>query len=373
MQSWYEFQNKGDRTVVNIHDSIGRYGITAKEFIGELSQSTGPVDLYINSPGGSVFEGLAISNAIERRRTVTVHVDGVAASIASVIAISGEKLVMPSNSFLMVHNPSGTVAGDAEKMRKMGQTLDKVRDTLANKYSWKTGISVEEIKEMMSAETWLTAAEAKEKGFCDEVTGPIEVTAHMDLTCFSCPPAQLVAQARSMSLRSSGSKPTTPPRPKTVQTKGAEARILELVNSGGMRMVDAVAKVSQEDPIGYRKAFGAKNTHIQPKKETPTMTNPINEYEQLFAQAQAEGKSKSEASRHIAHHYPEAHQDYIRAINEQPANSQKPADGAGKIMFNGLVDMAVEAGKSRSEAVREVVNNHPKVHEAYLTEANARP
>ena len=118
MRSWYAIRARDKGAEVSIYDEIGAFGVSAKGFLtelGALPEGT-PVDLRLNSPGGSVFDAVAIHNALKRHEgTVTVWIDGIAASAASYVAMAGDEIVMPENTFLMIHDPSGLVmdtAGD---------------------------------------------------------------------------------------------------------------------------------------------------------------------------------------------------------------------------------------------------------------------
>lgn len=128
------------------------------------------LNIYINSPGGSVFAGQAIYNIIKRHKAnVIVYVDGLAASIASIIAMAGNKIIIPSNAMLMIHNPWNIAIGNSADFRKMADDLDKIGESLVAVYVERTGLSEDEIKTMMDNETWLTGKESLEKGFADEV------------------------------------------------------------------------------------------------------------------------------------------------------------------------------------------------------------
>lgn len=123
------------------------------------------LDIYINSGGGSVFAGLAIYNMLSRfNGKKTCHVDGVAASIASVICMAGDEIYMPGNAFLMIHKPSNVVWGNATEMRKMADDLDIIQTGIENVYKSKLkhGIEISTIIDLMEKETWLTAEQAKE-------------------------------------------------------------------------------------------------------------------------------------------------------------------------------------------------------------------
>jgi len=130
------------------------------------------INLYINSPGGSVFEGIAIHNILKRHKAkVNVYVDALAASIASVIAMAGDTIYMPKNSMLMIHNPWTFTYGNAAELRKMADDLDRIGNSSKQTYLQKAGdkLTEEKLQEMLDAETWLSADEAFEYGLCDVV------------------------------------------------------------------------------------------------------------------------------------------------------------------------------------------------------------
>ena len=128
------------------------------------------ITLRINSIGGDVFEAQAMYNYLKSHpANITVRIDGLAASAASVVAMAGNKIIMPSNALMMIHHPAGGVWGEAEDMRGTAEILDKIRGTIANVYVAKTGLEREKVIAMMDAETWLDANEAHELKFCDEV------------------------------------------------------------------------------------------------------------------------------------------------------------------------------------------------------------
>lgn len=185
-KSWYSVKAKAGekKAEISIFDEIGFWGVTAASFIGELKAlgDVTEIDVMINSPGGSVFDGLAIYNALRQHpANVTVKVMGVAASAASFIAMAGDKIVMPENAFMMVHNPMGGVFGNADDMRDWADTLDKIAASLIGIYVARTGKSESEVKDLLDAETWMTAAEAKELGFADEVEAEMKIAAAFDV------------------------------------------------------------------------------------------------------------------------------------------------------------------------------------------------
>lgn len=158
-------------TEILLYGSIGSDGITAVSLLEKLQANpNASISLRINSPGGSVFEGLAIYNALRARKSpVTVTVDGMAASIASIIAMAGRPILMNKSAYLMIHDPTGMVVGGADEMRETADLLDKLRRTLADIYAARTGKSVTAMLDMMREERWFTADEAKAEGLVDHV------------------------------------------------------------------------------------------------------------------------------------------------------------------------------------------------------------
>lgn len=162
-------------------------GIGAKKFATDLKAmgKVKDINLRINSPGGSVFEGLAIYNTLKAHPAVkTVYIDGIAASIASVIAMAGDSIVMPENSMMMIHDPLSMVIGTSEDMKKEAEALDKIKAGLVSAYRNKSGMSDAAISGMMSEETWLTADECVAFGLADSLSSPVQMTAHFDLSKF---------------------------------------------------------------------------------------------------------------------------------------------------------------------------------------------
>lgn len=198
-REWYRITNAdgGDGPVkVYIYDSIGDSwfgGVSAERFAKELREldDTAEVEFHINSPGGDVYDGLAILNAIRQHpgRTTAV-VDGLAASAASFIAMGADELVMAENSELMIHDASGLAWGNAELMRERADRLDRISDNIATVYAKKAGGEAGEWREAMRAETWYGASEAVDAGLADRVLAadPDEVEqakARFDLAVFA--------------------------------------------------------------------------------------------------------------------------------------------------------------------------------------------
>ncbi len=164
---------------VAIYDAIGSWDVSARDFINAIKPYSGrDLTVRINSPGGVITEGNAIANALKRHDgDVTTCIDGLAASMATIVAIAGSKVTMAENAYFMVHNPSGSAWGESDDLRKQADLIDKMRAGLLQAYVAKTGMSEQEIGDLMDNETWMTAQEAKDYGFVDEITEPIDAAA----------------------------------------------------------------------------------------------------------------------------------------------------------------------------------------------------
>ncbi len=183
----YRIENKADETTVYIYDEISWWGVDAQDFVKDFNKiEAKSINIRVNSPGGSVFDGTTIFNAIKQHPSRTVaHIDGLAASIASIIVLAADEVIMAENAFMMIHEPWSMMAGSADDMRKEAELLDKVRGTIAKTYIDKSGKEEAEILNMMAEETWLTADEALEGGFVDAIGSEREEKALFDLSVFN--------------------------------------------------------------------------------------------------------------------------------------------------------------------------------------------
>lgn len=183
--SWYSIKAKAAGSAeIWLYDEIGRWGISAKQFAQELKAlgDIKHIDLRIHSPGGDVFEGLAIYNLLKNHPAkVTTHIDGLAASMGSVIAMAGDIINMPENAMMMIHKPWGIQGGDADDMRKYAELMDKLETSMIGAYR-RTGLSDDELKALLKQETWYTGAEAVAAGFADNVTQAVEAAALLKST-----------------------------------------------------------------------------------------------------------------------------------------------------------------------------------------------
>ena len=184
--NWYNIKNVAESNIteVMIYDEIGMFGVDAKSFIDEMKNipNDTSVLLRINSPGGSVIDGLAIYDAISRMpQKVTSRIEGIAASMASVIALAADEVIMSENSLYMIHNVGGGVVGESDDLRKAADLMDKMGDRLVNIYVAKSGQSEEQIRSWMDEETWFNSIEAQEAGFINLVEEPIKMAAKFDI------------------------------------------------------------------------------------------------------------------------------------------------------------------------------------------------
>lgn len=176
--SWYRVEARAGRTGeadIHLHADIGMWGITSADFTRDF-RALGPVshiNLHINSMGGDVFDGLAIYNLLNGEKgkgaRVTTYVDGIAASIASIIAMAGDEILMPESAFLMVHDPSGVAVGKAEEMDAMAATMRDIKESLIRIYAKRTKREPDEIRELMAKETWMDGPRALAEGFASRL------------------------------------------------------------------------------------------------------------------------------------------------------------------------------------------------------------
>lgn len=175
---------RGKKGQIDIYGIIGddffEEGITADYFAKELKRlgAVSEIDVHINSDGGDAFQGRTIYSLLAAHPAkVTVYVDGLAASAASLIAMAGKEIVMAEGSFLMIHEAWGAVRGRAKDLRQRADTMDQVNETMAQTYAKRSGQPYKKVRQMMDEETWMEASVAKSMGFADVVSEPMQVAA----------------------------------------------------------------------------------------------------------------------------------------------------------------------------------------------------
>lgn len=188
--------------VLAIDDEIGFWGTQVKDFRASLESVTSDnLEVEINSPGGDVFAGLGMYNMLRsfaaNGKTVTTRVTGVAASIASIVMLAGDKREMPKNTFAMIHGPSTFAFGTAEELRDAADVTDKIGSSLQRVYVDRMGVSEDEAASMMAKDTWLTADECLANGFATDLIDSVQATAKFNMARADLPAhVQAVFQAK---------------------------------------------------------------------------------------------------------------------------------------------------------------------------------
>ncbi len=283
---------------ISIYKSIGSQpGEYGPEMLRQdLALAAGqPVTIRLNSEGGNVIDGVACFNILrEYRGRKTVHVDGMALSIASVIAMAADELVVPENAWMMIHNPANEAAGDGDDLRQMASLLDGMRDQLAAIYSTRSKKPVAEVRRLMAAETWMTGRQAVEAGFADRTSAPLAMAATFDARRFRNSPKQS-------------------PIPQTFEAH------VQLAMARGLNKSQAVRAVVIEHPALHA-AFVAAANGRQPVaakavKQTATASKGKTWPEIVKALARHNGWSFSRAAHEIDEIEPDLRQQYIQAAN----------------------------------------------------------
>lgn len=268
--AWYRIESKaGEPAALYIFDEINpMWGIGAQEVVDQLKLiDAAQIDVHINSPGGQVFDGIAIMNALRNHKaSITVKVDGLAASIASVIAMAGDTIVMSLGSQMMVHNPSGFAMGDAKTMRELADTLDKSRASIASIYADRAGGTADAWGTAMDAETWYTAQEAVAAGLADKVDDSSQaedITAKFDLSIFN------------HAGRAAAPTPYIPPPKTPVTVKQAVARIHNAPVKGADTHKEGDVQFSDEQLTALRTKLGlADDATLEPSQVLAAISDP---------------------------------------------------------------------------------------------------
>jgi ATP-dependent Clp protease, protease subunit len=282
MPKWLQIINKAAEKVTQllIYDQIGKDwfsndGVSAKEFAETLKEvpKDHEIEVFINSPGGNVWDGLAIYHQLQARKDkVTVRVDGIAASIASVIALAGKELQMPANSMLMVHQASGIVIGTAEDMSAMSEKLKQHDQLIADIYAKKTGKSREKMMALMEAETFMNGTEAKQLGFADVVTDEVKLAASL---------SRVIGQLRR-------TKPAIQSGDKTTD-KNMKAKLIALLAKLGVKVADDATE---------EQLFADLQTALDKKPSAEIMASIAADVSAVLAEAKA---AAAQAKQQAAH------------------------------------------------------------------------
>jgi ATP-dependent protease ClpP protease subunit len=244
-REWFRIVNRVDAAAgstfaeVYLYDEIGFYGVSAGQFVAELGAlDVDEIDLHVNSPGGEVWDGIAIYNAlVNHRASINAYTDGIAASAASVIVMAGDTRVMAKGSQLMIHDAWGLCVGNAAEMAAMATRLDQESDNIAGIYSSRAGGTVKQWRKAMVEETWYNAEEAVAAGLADKVSAPARtgddtaVAARWDLSVYGYKHAgrdDAPAPTTGRADRPAAVATTPPPDPDPVDPEPIAAESLEV-------------------------------------------------------------------------------------------------------------------------------------------------
>jgi ATP-dependent Clp protease protease subunit len=184
-RQWFDIQNKDAAGEIFIYSDIGDSfwgdSVSAGDFKNQLYALKGQVssvNVRLNSPGGSVFDGVAIYNLLRSfPAAITTQVDGMAASIASIIALAGDKVTMAENAMMMIHDPWMLAMGGADDLRKSADMLDKVKSAILETYVQRSNLDQNTAAKLMAEETWFTAQEAVDAGLAHSISQPVKIAA----------------------------------------------------------------------------------------------------------------------------------------------------------------------------------------------------
>jgi ATP-dependent Clp protease, protease subunit len=297
MNSWYTIRARASGAEVLIYDEIGAYGVSAKGFLAELGALADgtPIDLRLNSPGGSVFDAVAIFNALARHAgTVTVWIDGIAASAASYIAMAGDEIIMPENAFLMIHDPSGLVMGTAADMREMAATMDKIAGTMIRGYAAKSGKPEEEIAALMAAETWFDAQDALDLGLATRMAEPVRIAASFDIGRFRNAPPELVEAVVETVAPSNDSEGDPDQTGEACPTAEAESDVGNHNTTSGDTIpsaADALPQTGQSEGVAEANTLASVTPPDARPKSTVAATNTAQDASAIRAEAIAHARA----------------------------------------------------------------------------------
>lgn len=194
MKTWYRIRAARKTAKLLIYDQIGAWGISSKDLLAQLAAlGDAALTVRINSPGGDVFDALAIYNALSRHPgKVTAQIDALCASAATLVALAADEVRMADNALFMIHDPWTVSTGNSAKLLKQADVLDTMAEQIVGIYARKTGADPADLRAWMRAETWYTAEQALAAGFIDAIDEPLKLAALIshDLSIFNHPPLE---------------------------------------------------------------------------------------------------------------------------------------------------------------------------------------
>lgn len=365
---------------LDIYDVIGDDwfgGVSAKDVAAELKAHANAeeIEVHINSPGGSAFDGITIYNVLSQHKAnVTVHIDGLAASAASVIAMAGDEIHMAENAMMMIHNASGFTFGDANVHREQVELLDKLDRQIAITYARRTGGDEQAIRDLMADETWFTAEEAVADGFATNLVQAKRAVAMFDpaiLNQYRNAPAAVAE--RFMKTDKAGDPAATEGEVMKDMTPEAFAeKNPDAVTNWKTEAVESL-KAEHEQAIQAAKVEATDEAIKLERERCMALINAFGKHPAFLAkQIQAGhelGKAKAEAFDAKL-----GLDDGHEGLNlRQPVNNNAEESSDDPVVaFEAKVDEHVANGKSRSESVRLAVRENPELHRNYIQAVNSR-
>jgi ATP-dependent Clp protease protease subunit len=341
---------KGDSADVLIYQQIGNSffeeGLTAKAFADELratAKGVKTINVRINSPGGNVFDATAIFNTLRNHGAkIVTHIEGAALSAASLIAMAGDQIIMAANGYLMIHDPSASVRGTADQMRKQAEMLDRVKATLVATYATRTKQPTDAVAKMMADETWMSAEDAKSKGFADTISESSAVVAAFDPNQFSNVPQELRVALKQEP------KPMSEPAPAAPKA----ATIQEL--KAAFPEADAAFFVAQMEAGATMEVAG--------KAWTAALSKQLADTKAELAKAKAAPPAAPA---------PAAGAEPLPVGSGKAPGAGIGAEGDPAAEFNDKVADLVKLGKPQHVAMATVCRKYPELRAAYVAAHNA--
>jgi ATP-dependent protease ClpP protease subunit len=316
----------GDVSAASIRDQIKAAGDGVKN-----------INMRINSPGGAIFDSLAIHNLLRLHPAkVTATVLGLAASGASIVAMAGDAIEVAAGGFLMLHNPLGIAAGDAEEMRDYAATLDALKTQMVSIYAKRSGRDAATISEMLDAETWLDGPQAVAEGFADRVTAGLSVAASaaFDLTRFKNVPQSLLSPKGTPVMASATYQELRSSFPKAdaafiVSQQEAQATLPQAQAAYQAALENRLAAAEAKAGKGKSEAVGVT---VQPEGRLidGSITDPVSEWHDALAALTGKGLSRARASSKLAAERPELREAFVDAYNEAHSDARSPAGRKGR-------------------------------------------
>lgn len=243
-KDWYAIKQDGNTAEILIYDVIGWPFIDANQFVRDLNAITADnITVGINSPGGDVFDGTAIYNALKNHpATITTRIDGIAASMASIIALTGDTIQIADNAYYMMHNAWGFTMGDYRDHKKAADLLDRITETLAATYVERTGKSMKDVRTMLDDETWLIGQELVDAGLADQLIPKSDASANFNLEMYNNVPEDIRAHGDD--------EPQNNPPPKSIREVERGLRAMGYSRAESCKFAGLITSAQRESGAG---------------------------------------------------------------------------------------------------------------------------